>query len=183
MCHKVWASREQPAPVRVLSAAGLLNRSCFPWVEGGEHCEILLWPAHGAASSTGGKKPLSSGEVAAALWVPLTTALQFWNLLVWLRDSLSSLPFFVHLTSFCILSTILYFSVPAFSVMSTYASIQAYYLHGGGSASMQKPLWTLILRDLQEDTLDSHFNMKMSLLGTATHFGLSCLMQSYRPVS
>lgn len=42
---------------------------------------------------------------------------------------------------------------------------------------MQKALWTLILRGLHEDILESHSNMKLSLLGLAAHFGLSCLMQ------
>lgn len=74
----VWASRQQPAHLRVLSTARLLNRSHFPWVSlccGGALWETHITRAHAAASSAGGRKPLSIGAVTAPLCASLLSEL------------------------------------------------------------------------------------------------------------
>lgn len=144
MACVVWGSRQQATRMRALSTAKLLNRSCSPWVS-------LFWA--GALWDTPNKSTwccfncrgqetfqYRSSDCSflclfCLSWgLQITTLLQFWNPVLEPRYSLSSLPFFVHLTSFCILDSIL--SSPAF----LFFSIQDYYLHGWGSASVQKDI-------------------------------------------
>lgn len=174
----VWASRQHPAHLRVLSTARLLNRSHFPWVAlccGGALWETHITRAHAAASSARGRKPLSIGAVTAPLCASLLSELMTSDyyppavlefhyptqILPVLSAILCASHIFLHSSQY-----------PLFlCIVSTYSSIQAYYLREWDSASMQKALQTLILRGLQEDILDSHSSMKLSLLGMAAHFG------------
>lgn len=155
MSQVMWASRQQPARLRVLSTARLLNRSHFPWVSlcwGRALWETHITRAHPAASSAGGRKPLSTATVTASLCVSLLAELTMLD--YYSPAALASgypaqiLP--VLSAFLCASRIFLYSSQYALflCVVSRYSSIEAYYLHEWYSASMQKALWTLILRGL-----------------------------------
>lgn len=142
---------------------------------GGALWETHITRAHGAASSAGSRKPLSIGAVTAPLCASLlselTTSDYYPPAVLESHYPTQILP--VISAILCASHIFLHSSqYPLFlCIISTYSFIQVYYLCERDSASMQKAQQTLILRGPQEDILDSHSSMKLSLLGMAAHFG------------
>lgn len=176
----VWASRQQPAHLRVLSTARLLNRSHFPQVSlcwGGALWETHITRAHAVASSAGGRKPLSTGTVTAPscvfLLAKLKTSDYYCPAVLESGYPAQILP----VLSAILCASLIFLHSSQYPLFLCNSSVQAYYLHGWDSASMQKALWTLILKGHKERMPDSHSNMKLSLMSMAAHYGLRCFMQ------
>lgn len=114
--------------------------------------ETHITSAPAAASSARGRKPLCIGAVTAALCVSLLAELtmsDYYSPAV--LESGCPAQILPVLSAFlCASSIFLHSSQHALFlwVISSYSSIEASYLHGRDSASMQKALWTLILRGL-----------------------------------
>ena len=152
MSQVVWASRQQPAHLRVLSTTRLLNRSRFPRVSlcwGG-----ALWETHNKSTCCcfkcwGQETSRYRSSDCCFMCVSFGWAEDFrlqipYSSGIWLSGPdtpclsaiLCAPRIFLHA-----------FQYPLFLCgISPYSSIQAYYLHEWDSASMQKALRTSTLR-------------------------------------